>query len=66
MLRYEFQALGAGCNVRVDVFNLFNNDAVNQVREYAEQRNLTPDPSYRMARFHQAPRSVRLGLGVSF
>jgi hypothetical protein len=66
MLRYELETLGANWSLRVDAFNLFDNDAVIQVKEYAEGNNFLPYLDYRWARFHQRPRSVRLGLGVSF
>jgi len=66
MLRYEFESLGANWNVRVDAFNLLDNQAAVQVDEVAELITFEPNPSYRQPRYYQPPRSVRLGFGVSF
>jgi hypothetical protein len=65
-LGYDFNALGAGWRLRLDAFNLLNNDTVTEFYERAENRNFQPDPNYLEPRHHQHPRSVRFGFGVSF
>jgi hypothetical protein len=64
--RYDFQAAGAGWHARLDVFNVLDNDDVTKVDEVAEDETFQPNPDYLRPRFFQAPRSVRLGVGVSF
>jgi hypothetical protein len=54
-------------SVRTDVFNVFNNDAELWVQDRAENTgNGIPNPYYGFPQFHQAPRSVRFGIGLSF
>jgi hypothetical protein len=65
-IRYDLRAAGADWYARLDVFNMLDNDAVTKVDEVAEERTLQPNPDYLRPRFFQAPRSVRLGFGVSF
>jgi hypothetical protein len=65
-LGYDFRALGADWRLRLEAFNVFNNDTPTEFYERAENRHFQPDPNYLMARHHQHPRSVRLGFGVSF
>jgi hypothetical protein len=65
-MRYDLRALGADWKLRLDAFNVFDNDTVTEVDERAELSNFQTNPSYLMARHHQSPRSVRLGFGVSF
>ena len=67
MLKYDLSTLGAGWNVRVDVFNVF--DAQNAlwesfVAEYPS--NGDPYEGYGEPFGYQPPRTVRLGFGVSF
>ncbi len=66
MFKYDFQVGNTNMNVRVDVFNLFNNDGVTEVRELAEIQVGTPDPNYNRTTHYQAPRSVRFGFGLNF
>jgi hypothetical protein len=66
MLGYDFRALGADWKLRLDAFNVFNNDTATEVNDVAELYTFEPNPSYLMAQNHQPPRSVRLGFGVSF
>jgi hypothetical protein len=64
--RYDFRFAGAGWYVRLDAFNLLDNAAVTKVEEVAEERTFVTNPDYLEPRFFQAPRTVRLGFGVSF
>jgi outer membrane receptor protein involved in Fe transport len=67
MLRYDIEAAGQHWNLRLDVFNLFANQAVTQVDDRAELSGVErPNPSYMQPRYFQSPRSVRLGVGLSF
>ena len=65
-VKYDWQWLGADWNVRVDAFNVTNNDSVELVDEFADNWTGGPNPSYLMPWHHQTPRRVRLGFGVSF
>jgi len=65
MLRYEFESLGASWNVRVDAFNLLDNQAAVQVDEVAELITFEPN----RATGSHATTSPPLGaarFGVSF
>jgi len=64
--RYDVRIGGADAFVRLDVFNLLDNDAVTKVDEVAELETLAANPDYLEPRFFQPPRSVRLGVGLSF
>jgi outer membrane receptor protein involved in Fe transport len=66
MLGFRFRAWGAEAKLRLDVFNLFDNDVVTQVDEYAELASSQPNPNYLLPRHHQPPRTVRLGFAVDF
>lgn len=66
MLRYGFRAASAQWDLRVDAFNLFNNDGVVKVDETAETWSGAPSPHYLAPLYYQSPRGVRLGLGVQF
>ena len=52
----------------IDVFNVFDNDAVTRVVEQGEvtSRKGTAAPFYGLARTYQAPRTVRFGLQYQF
>jgi outer membrane receptor protein involved in Fe transport len=63
---YRFALGGLDLSLRVDVFNVFDNDAVTEVEERAEDDAGAPNPLYGEALVHQIPRRVRLGFGVSF
>jgi hypothetical protein len=52
--------------VRLDVFNLFDNDGVAEVDEEAEDAFGAINPTWREPTAYQAPRTVRLGIGASF
>jgi outer membrane receptor protein involved in Fe transport len=64
--RYDFRLAGGDCYARLDVFNLFDNDAVTKVDEVAEIETLQPNSDYLEPRFFQAPRTIRFGIGLSF
>jgi outer membrane receptor protein involved in Fe transport len=66
MLKYDFTAGGANMNVRVDVFNLLDNDSVTYVEELSETDGGSVNPFYGQPDYYQAPLSVRVGFGVSF
>jgi hypothetical protein len=65
-LGYTIRALGAEWQLRLDVFNVFNNDAAAEVNQIAERENFEGNPSYLLPQIYQEPRSVRLGFAVSF
>lgn len=65
-LRYNFRVWNADWNVRLDVFNAFDNDTITDLDEEAEDTSYLPNPSYLMGQYFQSPRSVRIGFGVSF
>ena len=70
MVKYDFR-WGVDWFVRLDVFNFFNNHAVTEVDEFAEEDTSSPpnyllNPNYGLARAYQSPRSVRFGFGLSF
>ena len=53
--------------LRGDVFNVFNNSAVLWDWHFAERSwNGVPWEYFGEPQFHQAPRSVRFGIGMSF
>ena len=66
MARYDFRLGSLEGNLRLDVLNVFDNHAVTEVEERAEDATGAPDPYYRETIAHQTPRRVRLGVGVSF
>ncbi|MCU0275027.1 MAG: TonB-dependent receptor, partial [Acidimicrobiales bacterium] len=66
MARYQFRLGALDVSLRLDVFNLFDNDAVTEVEERAEDDAGAPNPLYGEAVAHQTARRVRLGFGVSF
>jgi hypothetical protein len=53
--------------LRADVFNLFNSAAVQDRYEIGDiDEDFNPHPNFGQARLYQAPRSVRLGMDISF
>jgi hypothetical protein len=66
MARYDFRLAGLDLDFRIDVFNVFDNHAVTEVQERAEDATGAPDPTYGEAITHQTPRRVRFGVGVRF
>jgi len=65
-VRYDWRWGGADLYARVDAFNVLNNEGVTNLYEYGDTRDLEPNPLWGEPTFYQSPRSVRLGLGVSF
>jgi outer membrane receptor protein involved in Fe transport len=65
-VKYNFKVAGLDMNVRADVFNVFDNDTVTQVNEFAEQANGAVQPNYLRATDFQSARRVRFGLGLHF
>jgi outer membrane receptor protein involved in Fe transport len=66
MARYDVKLGPASAYVRVDAFNLFNEDAVSEVDEFAEYGSSAANPDYLKALGYQSPRRVRFGFGVTF
>jgi len=66
MARYDVRLAGLDLDFRIDVFNVFDNHAVTEVQERAEDATGAPDPTYGEAITHQTPRRVRFGVGVRF
>ena len=66
MASYILQLGGIELFVRLDVFNLFDNDGVAEVDEQAEDQYGAVSPTWRAPTAYQAPRAVRLGIGASF
>ena len=67
MLNYDFQALGISWNVRLDAFNVLNNQNVVRVDVRAERSGSgVPRETYGEPQYYQRPRTVRLGFGLSF
>ncbi|WP_336985842.1 TonB-dependent receptor [Altererythrobacter aquiaggeris] len=76
--RYNIETgTGQTITFRADVFNLFNSQAISQRIETGdlditgqnaagEPTSVNPDPDYGLPSGFQAPRSVRLGIDVSF
>ncbi len=69
MLKYDFR-WGVDWSVRLDLFNVFNNQATVEVNEFAEQDSWPPDyvldPTYGETKTHQSPRTIRIGVGFTF
>jgi hypothetical protein len=66
MAKYDFRALGAQMNVRVDVFNLFDNDAVTEIDEFGDTDSGGVNPNFLEPTQYQPARSVRFGVGINF
>jgi hypothetical protein len=66
MVRYDFQAAGIDWNVRMDVFNLFNQQSSNEVREFSGTATFGIDAGFLETTHYQPPRTVRFGFGLSF
>jgi outer membrane receptor protein involved in Fe transport len=67
MLKYDFQTAGITWNVRLDAFNILNNQNVVRVRQQAERTGSgVPRDDYGEPMYYQRPRTVRLGLGLNF
>jgi len=66
MARYNVELGPAAGYVRLDAFNLFDNQAVSEVDEFAEYSSSAANPDYLRPLGYQTPRRVRLGVGVTF
>jgi len=53
-------------NVRMDVFNLFNFDSVDDIREYGDQGTGAIDPNYLKPTSYQPARRIRLGFKYTY
>ena len=52
--------------LRADIFNIFNSQNVTSRNEFGEVGFNDPNPNYDRVTSYQAPRSVRLGLDITF
>ena len=72
MIKYDFQVGSMDMNVRLDVFNLFDQSASTEVQEGAElgynqdTGDSTPNDRYKQTTHYQQPRRVRIGFGLNF
>jgi hypothetical protein len=66
MAKYDFPIGAANLFARIDVFNLFDNSGVREVDEFAELDSGVINQHWREPTHYQRPRSVRIGLGVTF
>ena len=66
MASYTFRVAGLDLFVRVDAFNVLDNDGVTEVDEAATDSFGAANPYWREPRTYQPPRTVRLGIGASF
>ncbi|MBI4915549.1 MAG: TonB-dependent receptor [Acidobacteria bacterium] len=66
MAKYDVKLGGMSAYVRADVFNVFNQDAVTEVDEFAEYNSSATNPDYGKAIGYQSPRRVRFGVGIKF
>lgn len=68
-VKHEFGS-GQTVTLRADVFNLFNSQAVQDRYEFGDLdydgTNFFADPDYGQPTVYQTPRSVRLGLDITF
>jgi hypothetical protein len=65
-LKYDFTLAGLDMNVRMDVFNVLNNQHVTSVSEGSEQATGADNPNFLEATDTQAARRVRFGVGLTF
>jgi hypothetical protein len=66
LVKYDFEVAGLDMNVRLDVFNLFDNDYVTEVDEQADLDSGGVNEEFLSPLQFQAPRVVRLGFGITF
>jgi hypothetical protein len=66
LVRYDFAVAGLDWWVRADAFNVFNNSTTTEVDEGGERWWFTPNPTYGFTTAYQAPRTIRVGFGVTF
>jgi outer membrane receptor for monomeric catechols len=53
-------------NIRMDVFNLFDFDSVDDIREFGDATSTTADKNYLKPTSFQTPRSLRLGFKYTY
>jgi len=66
MVKYDFQVAGLDMNVRLDVFNLFDDSKATEVDEFADLDFGRANPHYLFDTDFQQPRRVRLGFEMNF
>jgi hypothetical protein len=65
-VKYDFTLAGLDMNVRMDVFNVLNNQHVTSVQEGSEQSTGAEQPNFLAPIDTQAARRVRFGVGLTF
>ena len=66
MTKYDFQVGSINMNVRLDIFNIFDNSDTTEVDEFGEDAGGFINTNYLATTRYQAPRRVRLGFGLVF
>jgi len=66
MIKYDFQLGNTNMNVRLDVFNMFDQSASTEVNEQGELSLGSPNTRYAQTTHYQQPRRVRIGFGLNF
>jgi hypothetical protein len=66
MIRYDFMAAGIDWNVRMDVFNLFDQSNSIQHREFSGTSSYGVQAGFLEVTHYHQPRAVRFGFGLSF
>lgn len=75
--RYNIEVADRLVTLRADVFNLFNNQAIQGRNEFGDldthydpeteiANGVTPNPNYGVVSSYQTPRYIRLGLDIAF
>ena len=66
MIKYDFMLGNTNMNVRLDVFNMFDQSASTEVNEQGELSLGSPNTRYAQTTRYQQPRRVRVGFGLNF
>ncbi|RLE26960.1 MAG: hypothetical protein DRJ65_04215, partial [Acidobacteria bacterium] len=66
MIKYDFMLGNTNMNVRLDVFNMFDQSASTEVNEQGELSLGSPNTRYAQTTRYQQPRRVRIGFGLNF
>jgi len=66
LIKYDFVLGATNLFVRMDIFNLFDQGAEIQVREFSGTSSFSVDAGFLQTTHFQQPRTVRFGLGVNF
>ena len=66
MFKYDFAVGGMNMNLRLDIFNIFDQSGSTEVNEHGDTFQGSPNPRYGSTTHYQMPRVVRLGAGLNF